>query len=461
MVPIELFGRAPFPAIADKPYFLTLSPHAAFWFSFEAATNPVSPKEAGPFQRVTLQQSWDDIFEGEHRVALERCLSRVLKDRPGFSRRSGIKWIHLRDAIALRNSILGFLLVLMVEYIEGEPHEYLLPVKLASGEEAEALEKEAPQRLLTRLRLESQSLDGGLFDAIPDAEFAEALLQLIIRRRSVSGLDGELSAASSHVLRSSAANERFEAPQCIKDQNNTGLIFRNRLFLKLFRKLEPGRNPELEVSRFLTEQNYPNIPPVLGWLQYTRNTGEEFTLGVLSRFLPNAQDAWADTLDTLSRYFERIRASTATRPPDHEWELPLLQLSERQVPDNVVALIGTYLEAMRLLGKRTGELHLALASDPLNRDFAPEPFTPFYQRSLYQSMRNLTVQNLQLLRQNLASVPERLRHQAERVINLQGEILKRLRRVSEGRILAKRTRCHGDLHLGQVLYTGKDFIFAL
>ncbi len=106
----------------------------------------------------------------------------------------------------------------------------------------------------------------------------------------------------------------------------------------------------------------------------------------------------------------------------------------------------------------TAELHVTLASDPDNKDFAPEPFTPFYQRSLYQSMRNLCVQVMQLLKRRLKTLPEELQADAEKVLSLNDEILKRFRKVADHPVNGKRIRCHGDYHLGQVLFTGKEFV---
>jgi maltose alpha-D-glucosyltransferase / alpha-amylase len=122
-------------------------------------------------------------------------------------------------------------------------------------------------------------------------------------------------------------------------------------------------------------------------------------------------------------------------------------------------LIGTYSELARLLGQRTAELHLALASDQQNPAFAPESFTPFYQRALFQSMRNLAVQNIDQLRRGLEHIPPAVRPGAQQVIGMLPEILERLRAVHETPLRAKRIRCHGDFHLGEVLFTGKDFVF--
>jgi maltose alpha-D-glucosyltransferase/alpha-amylase len=128
------------------------------------------------------------------------------------------------------------------------------------------------------------------------------------------------------------------------------------------------------------------------------------------------------------------------------------------VPALVAERLGTYVEAARLLGERTAEMHLCLASDRDNKDFAPEPFNPFYQRSLFQSMRNMAVQSLGLLRGKLKTVPDAVRADAEKVLALQPEILKRLRTVADQRLSGMRVRVHGDYHLGQVLHTGKDFL---
>jgi maltose alpha-D-glucosyltransferase/alpha-amylase len=144
-------------------------------------------------------------------------------------------------------------------------------------------------------------------------------------------------------------------------------------------------------------------------------------------------------------------------PGDAEPPPPsLLERARLEVPRQADEVIGSFLQSARLLGRRTAELHNALAEGEGDA-FAPEPFTPHHQRSVYQSMRNLTGRTLALLRRGLAALPERERAHAQRVAAAEGEILRRFKEVLDRRLKATRIRTHGDYHLGQVLYTGRDF----
>jgi maltose alpha-D-glucosyltransferase/alpha-amylase len=135
-----------------------------------------------------------------------------------------------------------------------------------------------------------------------------------------------------------------------------------------------------------------------------------------------------------------------------------VDLTEQETPAFARELIGSYLPSAHRLGQRTGELHVALASDPKSPAFAAEPFTALYRRSLYQSLRTLADQSLTLLGKRIKGVPEELRADAEKVLKLKNAIFDRFRQIIEAKISAMRIRCHGDYHLGQVLFTGKDFI---
>jgi maltose alpha-D-glucosyltransferase / alpha-amylase len=268
------------------------------------------------------------------------------------------------------------------------------------------------------------------------------------------------------------------------------IAFGDRLVLKVIRKLEPGRNPDLEIGRFLTEvARFEHTAPVVGALEY-RTQGrdrwrEGAALAVLQGFVPNEGDAWRYTLDFLSRFFERVvargdaalpiavrRAAEAGAGHPLEVALAARRMSEEEAlaeastlddtEDEVQEIVGLYPTQAALLGRRTAELHLALSGalasaaedDPA---FAPEAFGELYQRSLYQSMRASTGKTFRLLRRSLKRLPEELRPEAEELLGRRQALLERFGALRGGKIEALRTRTHGDYHLGQVLWTGKDF----
>ena len=462
-IPVELMGRAKFPRITDKPYFMTLGPHMALWLSLEPSAPRDDSFEDRMREAIVLSSDWKDTPQEDWRPRLEPYLWSYLRRKPWFGGKDrALKSVQIQDAIAvMSNSVEDYLLILQVEYMEGDPQRYLLPMSLAKGEQAEQMEKNNHDDVIARVELEQQNSGGVFYNAARNKEFCKVLLEAMARRRSLPSADGELRAWSSPALRGLAGNGHvpFEPSFASPWQHHRGIIFGDKYFLKLFRRLEIGVNPELEMGRFLTSQRYPNIPAVVGSLEYRRENGEEMTLGVLTEFQANTQDAWQYTLDLLSRYFDRVRTMPSEARMEPDAGMSWAELSEREVPQSIVGLIGTYVELGRLLGQRTAELHLALASDQQTRDFTPEPFTPFYQRGLFQSMRNLAVRNLQQLRGALNRLAPPVQAEAQQVLALQSELMTRLRAIYQTPLQAKRIRCHGDLHLGEVLFTGKDFKF--
>jgi maltose alpha-D-glucosyltransferase/alpha-amylase len=230
--------------------------------------------------------------------------------------------------------------------------------------------------------------------------------------------------------------------------------------LKLFRRLDEGINPDLEIGRFLTERtSFRNVPPFAGAIEYRRPRSEPIIVGLLQAFVPNQGDAWKYTLDSLRGYFESLlsRKGEITEMPDPP--ASLLESAFQEIPVILQELIGlVYLEMARLLGKRTAELHLALSSDTEDPNFAPEPFSVLYQRALYQSMQSLTRMVVGLLRKNLKNLPDSLREKANEILGSEKQIIEHFKVVFKKKISAMKIRTHGDYHLGQVLYTGNDFV---
>ncbi len=301
-----------------------------------------------------------------------------------------------------------------------------------------------------------------MFDATIDTSFACALFESIARRRRTKVNEGELAATPTPKLRDVVQHGVTLQPSPVRgDQSNTSIIYGDRAILKLFRRVEQGISPELEIGRFLTEEkHFPNVPSVLGSIEYRRNGSEPWTLGVMHQLMPQSEAAWQTTLDHLSRYFEKVLARPADQWPTSAGlnDRPLWDLAEQPMNPIAEELAGGFLQMAELLGQRTAELHLALGSGEDDPAFKPEPFSQLYQRSLYQSARKLAVQKLQLLRKRINHLLPSAQPLARTVLDHEQQIFERFHRIIGKKVTAERIRCHGDYHLGQVLYTGKDFV---
>jgi maltose alpha-D-glucosyltransferase/alpha-amylase len=244
------------------------------------------------------------------------------------------------------------------------------------------------------------------------------------------------------------------------EQSNTSIIYGDRLILKLFRKLQDGPNPDLELGRYLAEEaRFTQTAPLAGSLEYQRQRGgATATLGILHGLVPNEGDAWSYTLDELGRFFERALAAPDLTEPVALAAAALLEAAGQEPPELARDTIDIYLNEARLLGQRTAELHLALAANRADPAFAPEALSTLFQRSIYQSMRSQAAQVFTLLRKQLKRLPEVAQADAQQALNAESRVNACLRAVIGGKLDATRTRIHGDYHLGQVLFTGGDFV---
>jgi maltose alpha-D-glucosyltransferase/alpha-amylase len=242
------------------------------------------------------------------------------------------------------------------------------------------------------------------------------------------------------------------------EQSNTSVIFGSSIVMKLFRRAQEGVNPDLELGRYLTEEaRFEHSAPLLGAIEYQRGRAEARTLAVLYGYVPNEGDAWHYTLDAIGLYYEAF-------PPAGDGEdLTVASWDDVVVPDPAgpppptADAIGPYLDSAELLGRRTAELHAALAGGT-GEAFAPERFTTLSQRALYQSLRAPVRGTMQMIRRALPRLDDAGRDDAEWVLDNESLIQDVYARLREARLDACRTRIHGDFHLGQVLHAGRDFV---
>jgi maltose alpha-D-glucosyltransferase/alpha-amylase len=281
------------------------------------------------------------------------------------------------------------------------------------------------------------------------------------QRRHIKGNQGELFAQATRAFQRlrGPADDTLVSTVLKAEQSNTSVIYGDRLILKLFRRPDEGVNPELEIGRFLAERVMPvHTPALAGFIEYRRRGRHPLTVAILQSLEDNQGDAWQYSLDRLEAFFER---ALTTPTEQEEPTLPagsLLDIALGETPETVASIIGPYLESARTLGHRTAELHMALASSPDDPHFPPEPITPFYQRSLYQSLRNLAARVFQTLRRRLPDLPEEAKPAARQVLESEQALLAWLRPIVDRKLSGSRIRCHGDFHLGQILRTGMDFV---
>src|SRR5205823_9011701 len=315
-----------------------------------------------------------------------------------------------------------------------------------------------PQSAIAWVRNAGEEARGLLYDALGPPNFAEAILGAIARRRRAAGGTGTLVGSTTRAFARLRGPEtiRLEAQLSVAEQSNNSVIFGERLMLKVFRRLEEGVNPELEVGRFLTEKTgFSQVAPLAGSLEYRRAKGEPVTIAILQAYVPNQGDAWQYTLNTLAHFFTAPELVGAA-PPVLPRSLP--EASRLELPEIATKTMGGYLDSARLLGRRTAELHAALSSDPTDPAFAPERISPGDQRSIYQSLSGLSLRATDLLRSQLNKLPPDAREEGRKVLELESRIAYILKSFLARRLSTTRIRVHGDYHLGQVLYTGHDFV---
>jgi trehalose synthase-fused probable maltokinase len=385
----------------------------------------------------------------------ERLPAFLARQRWFGGKARGISAVDVLDTIPMRDDRVSAELVLaLVHYADHHPDEtYCIPLLRAPG----APGADPASRAAASV---TSGPEWTLRDALAEPDFLRLLLRAIEQGDKFGGRNGEVSATPTSAfdrLRRPSADEL--KPTLLKgEQSNSSVVFEDRFVLKLLRQVKEGINPELEIGTFLTERaRGARVPPVAGSIVYHGRDATPRTLGILHAFIPNQGNAWDYTLRALADYWLRVgTAAELEVTPAHHDATPAPLTGEEPRPE-LQALLGSYLSAAELLGRRTAELHLALSSDASDPSFAPEPFSRPYQLALQRSMMEQCTGVFELLRGQLGNLPETARPQAQKLLPLQSSVEERLQSFVERSSDGARIRIHGDYHLGQVLCSDGDF----
>ncbi len=464
--PMELFGRTKFPRIGTQPYLLTLGPFTFHWFLLKGQSTETRGAEGAEKPRLIVAEDWTEVFLGGAKSRLERALPAFLQSRRWFGGKAReIQGVQLRQTIPMtgEGQATSYLTLLKVDYFEGEAELYVLPLAFAVGDAALRLLDSNPGLVVADLLLRRSETTGVLYDATAEASFGKELLEAIVRKRRIKTNGVELRGLTAGTLARSRNGHYSELTPTVghHEQSNSSITFGDRLIMKLLRRVEAGEHPDWEVGRFLTEvAGFPHAPPIVGALELAGAAREPLIVALLHEFVPNQGTAWKQAREALSRYLEQ---DLAQRPPEQVDQASqnisgLVELTQLEIPRDLVERTGGYLSAAQLLGTRTGEMHLALAGHPEIEAFSPEPFTQLYQRSRYQSLRKLAATALQLLRKQQPTLSPAAAEISQHILGRERDLLDRFQGMRQVKIQADRIRCHGDYHLGQVLFTGKDYV---
>ncbi len=454
--PVEAFGHTEFAPIGELPYYLTLSPYGFFWFELRPAREGTAGAAGAADGPRMLGAPPEQLLARPARELTEVVASHVQQRR----------WFGGRDRAVVRRKVLDVLalsadtsmVVLQLDYADGEPDVYSVPLAAVSGTRAEELLVHHPEVVLGVFGDDDERQV--LVDALGDPGAAATFVAALAGRRRARGSHGSVTVDLPARLRARLRTlaEQGEVRVLGAEQSNSSIVIGNEVILKAIRRVHDGVNPDLELGRHLGDVGFDHVAPVLGSLTWERGRSAA-TLGVLTGFVTNEGDAWQHVVDDLSRTLEdHVRSGepvpVAPRATDAS-TFDRLAAARR----SAVEPLGPFVETLDLLGRRTAEMHRALA-DSDDPDMAPERFTSLSQRSLYQGVRSQVRAAVSQLRRARNRLDDPTRDLVEQVVDRGDDMVQLLEPLRGDRLDGRRIRVHGDFHLGQTLWTGRDVVIV-
>jgi maltose alpha-D-glucosyltransferase/alpha-amylase len=454
-VPVELLGRTAFPPIGELPYLLTLPGHGFFWFELAEAAEAPSWHE----ERLAPEEPpWLVLFSGIESFIDARSRGGTLGERlagqlerevlPDYLRRQ--RWFaekqepfseaKFSEAQIWRARRRPWLLGFADIGLAGKPAErYFLPLALCWDRT-----ERAPAAPATLARVRQHAETGALYEAIADERFCLDVLDAFRDGKPVPWAGGELRFEATSAFERLVGNEieTETVRRTSTEGSNSTLLVGQKLFIKLYRRLQAGINPEWEMGRHLTERSPCGcIAEAAGAVELHGASGEPMTLMLVQAGVVNQGDGWAFTLNYLDRYIEN-------------------SLTQGGVAAAANDAHGVYRMHMQTLAARTADMHRALAVETGDAAFDPEPFEPAHLsewRAKLAREAELTLEQLANWRDKLSS---EIRPLIDALLTSRAA-LERLIDVPVPEVTgAVRTRYHGDYHLGQCLLVENDFVIT-
>jgi maltose alpha-D-glucosyltransferase/alpha-amylase len=466
LTPTEMLGLTEFPRIGELPYFLTLGPYAFYWFRLQQTPAPITARLAPDVPASTPTESlpaffmgvaWDTLLDGNVRTLIEReALMPFIQRQRWFGGKARVmRAARLIDWGLLRRGHQPlFLTVAEIEYADGGRERYFLPLAIASDGQADAISQASPHLAVARV---TGARKGLIVDAAADETFGAAMLDAIDRATEIRTRRGIVRVQHTPAYAALRGRGLPSARRMPAEQSNTSIAFGYRLIAKLFRRIEQGPNPEVEIGEQLTTRtSFSRVPRVAASATYEQTAEAPGHIAVLQEFVPSQGDGWAHALDELRRYFDQVDGAGQVDP---EWLSARrgLELIDTPVPAGVCDLAGAYIDSARVLGRRTAELHLALAQDTSTEAFSPQPFTRADVEIIASGASAEARRDIDLLGRSLDALAPDIADSARALIARLEDILLHLQQSRGLDLTTAAIRIHGDYHLGQVLWSEGDY----
>jgi maltose alpha-D-glucosyltransferase/alpha-amylase len=457
--PIELQSKNKFPVIKEERYFLSMGGYNFQWFSLEKVTKTVKAKSDLPEYEL---ESLEDLYRSKFKeIFFNNILPEWLLHMRWFGAKGrGIHHISLEDDQLLQlethNLEIAWLLI-KVHYYDGLPEIYQLPVVFAPGADGYSVAGHYPQSAIFRIKINGD--EGFICDAFYDTRLHRYLLAHL-RKNSGYRKGIKVAFSGTDVLQQTELEHDPESSVLGSEQSNTSVVYGDKFYLKFYRKVDYDINPDEEMIRMLAGTlKFQYVPAFLGSIDWISRKGN-IKLAMIQELVENHGDAWSYMQEKLVIFNDKMLTTPPDQLPDTMTggdltapckfeELPELL---RELLDSSVA------EQARLIGTRTAEMHLKLMATDNVPAFRPEPYTLHYQRSLYSSFNTQIRDAFQNLERNKGRLPADIGEVAEAVLKNRERIMERMKVIYSRKLDLLKIRIHGDYHLGQVLFTGKDLV---
>jgi maltose alpha-D-glucosyltransferase/alpha-amylase len=461
LTPVEISGQTEFPRIGDQPYMLTLAGYGFYWFKLQHVVVAMTPRQAPALEERHIPTLfagvvWESMMDGSLRSIIERqaLASFVERQRWFGGKARHLESVRFVDWSTLRHGPEpAYLAVIETTYRDGGRERYFLPLAMAGEPEAATLEQHHAHAVVARI---SGARKGVLFDGLYDDGLCRALLHTVEVEQDLLTRHGRVRGASNPD-RPWPVADGVLAPVWRRgtEQSNTSVMFGRSLVMKLFRRLEWGDNPDVEIDRHLTERGFTAVPAFAGHLQYVTHDHSTADVAIVQTYVGNQGSGWHVALEELGRYLERV---TVLPSPDVRTDAAVAWIrSADAIPAFVQDAIRTYLVTAEVLGRRTGELHRELAAGT-DESFAPEPLRGADIQSVARAIRVRAEEQFAMLADAVTHLSEAQRPLAQRVLDARIDLLADIEELPLDRPLGVRMRCHGDYHLGQILMAEGDVV---